>query len=266
MRSKRLIKFGRKNKKLFLVNQVLGIWYCVLLTLMHLSGSTGAAFNDIEVIENRIHAYWEKENTTAVWDKSSLNFQNDVGFQCASGFYSVIKNGGDKDMQGPTTFVLYFNGDKDPNKNNLGTEIGRGTVPGLKSGESFMLTYLQESIPSAGKYKFMAFQRPGHNGTGELWGNEITVNEKQLKVCQGSDSAKNEGVMVEDSITNIDNEVSDNFEHSPVEVTNSDGNSDESKELINNPKEVDSDGNGIHHKNDISNPIIDVTESKNTLN
>jgi YqxM protein len=228
---------------------------------MHLSSSTGAAFNDIEVIENRLHVYWEKENTTIAWDKSSLEFQNSVGYQCASGFYSVIKNGGDKDMQGPTTFVLYFNGDKDPNKNNLGNEIGRGTVPGLKSGESFMLTYLPESIPSAGKYKFMVFQRPGHNGTGELWSDAISINEKQLKVCKDRDSSTNETNTVEDSITN--KEITNNNKLTPVEETVSDW---DSNDLISTPKEKIEE-NTVNIKTELedpliekSNPIIDITE------
>jgi YqxM protein len=219
-------KFRNKNNKLFLAIQILGIWYCVLLTTIYLSSSTGAAFNDVEVIENHLHVFWDKKNPVN-GDKSSLEFQNSVGFQCARGFYSLIKNVGDKDMQGPSTFVLYYNENKDPNKNDTGIEISTGTVPALKSGESIELTYLPELKPNSGNYKFMAFQRTGHEGSGELWGDPISVKDNQINACEQWQPDTEEEKPVGKSKENIQ---ATNNEQNPIVKSNSDLESNDSED------------------------------------
>jgi YqxM protein len=179
MRNTRLRRFRNRHKKLLITFQVFCIWYCTLFTANYLTTTTRAYFNDIEVIENRIHVKWDE-----VWDKSSLKFIGSVGFNCTVGFQSLIKNGGDEDMQGPSTYILYYKETGSPNKNDPGIEIARGSIPALNSGDSINLTYLPEVKPSPGTYKFMAFQRPGHNGEGELWGDEINVSNNQINACE----------------------------------------------------------------------------------
>jgi YqxM protein len=257
MRSKRLTKFKKKNKRLFLVTQVLGIWYCVLLTVIYLSSSTGAAFNDVEVIENRLHVFWENDDSSANGDKSSLKFQNKVGFECTTGFYSLIKNVGSKDMQGTTTFVLYYNASEDPNRKKLGIEVGRGTIPALKSGESFNLTYLPELIPSSGNYKFMAFQRTGHEGSGQLWSDPISVSDNQIKVCdQWMDTGKEE-TKVNERIDAINNNEPNSVDSTTSDVSNNtykqeinDVNSNVPNKLISDPNTEKNMDATIHEVND----------------
>jgi YqxM protein len=202
MRNTRLRRFRKNNVKLFLALQIICIWYCTLFTANYLTSTTGAYFSDIEVIENSFRVSLDVENTE--WDKSSLEFvesktkskgESIVGFNCNEGFYSLLKNGGDSDMRGSSTFVLYYTEKGSPNKNNLGIEIGSGIIPALKSGESIKLSFLTESMPDEGTYKFMAYQRPGHPGIGELWGTEINVDDNQIIACQWkSDTEEKTGV------------------------------------------------------------------------
>jgi YqxM protein len=202
MRITRLRRFRKKNAKLFLAIQIICIWYCTLFTANYLTSTTGAYFNDIKVIGNSFQVSPDEEKTE--WDKSSLEFvesgknfkgESNVGFNCIDGFYSLLKNGGDRDMKGPSTFVLYYTEKGSPNKNDLGIEIGRGSIPALKSGESVKLSFLTASMPAKGTYKFMAFQRPGHPGIGELWGAEFNLNDNQIKACQWkSDTEEKMGV------------------------------------------------------------------------
>jgi YqxM protein len=211
MRITRLRRFRKKNAKLFLALQIICIWYCTLFTANYLTSTTGAYFSDIEVIENSFQVSLDVENTE--WDKSSLEFvgsekkskgEGIVGFNCIDGFYSLLKNGGDKDMKGSSTFVLYYTEKGSPNKNNLGIEIGRGSIPALKSGESIKLSFLTESIPANGTYKFMAYQRPGHPGIGELWGMEIYVDDNQINACQWKSDTEEKTDVKSKSTNDID--------------------------------------------------------------
>jgi YqxM protein len=193
MRSTRLRRFKNKNKKLLILLQIFCIWYCSLITVKYLTSATEAYFHDGEEIENQLHAAWQAvpppNPEPILWDRSSLKFENAAGFDCVAGFYNFLKNGGDQAMKGPSTFVLYYQATGSPTPNNPGMEIARGEISILKKGQSIKLSFLPQDKPSKGTYKFMAYQRPGHPGNGELWGSEIIVTDTQLNACKHWESS-----------------------------------------------------------------------------
>jgi len=103
------------------------------------------------------------------WDKSSLSFKGSCTGDC-----KVVKaqvcNTGDRDMQGTSTWELYYAETGNP-KN--GTVIATGTIPALKAGQCTDLTYDPQYV--SGNYMFMAYQRPGHPGKGVLWSEQCSI-------------------------------------------------------------------------------------------
>ncbi|MDF2856928.1 MAG: amyloid fiber anchoring/assembly protein TapA, partial [Neobacillus sp.] len=198
IRKTRMKKFKPKGKKLVLAIQFVAVWYLLILTGSYLTTDTGAYFNDVEVIEEKLGAAddFDRNEVGEEWDRSSLSFSNFGGF-CSKDYpgiiFSEIVNGGDQDMAGTTKYYLYRVdiGEDGPNKNNLGELIASGDVPILQGENSSqnkaILTFkpnLNEIKP--GKYKFKADQRPNHGNPNndpnkekdhETWGPEITVTE-----------------------------------------------------------------------------------------
>jgi YqxM protein len=207
--------------------QIICIWYSALFSLNYLTSTTGAYFNDVKVIENYIQA-WVEEPEPANWDKSSLKFQNNDRFDCSNGFQSVLKNKG-RDMEGPSTFVLYYQESGSPTSKNPGIEIKSGKIPAIKSGESYTLSFLPEVKLKNGTYKFMAYQRPKHPGRGQLWAGEIIVTDKQINACNWNSNSLSQN-FEEEIITTNEN---DNFqttdesknEQKPIDNTNDDNDS-----------------------------------------
>ena len=96
------------------------------------------------------------------WDKSSLQF---VGSTTVSnGIVSATICNYGETMMGTTTWELW-QADKGNPKN--GAVIASGTVNALASGECQVLEYNVGGL--GGNFKFEAYQRPGHPGTGVLW-------------------------------------------------------------------------------------------------
>jgi YqxM protein len=182
IRYPRIEKFRSKTKRLSFFLKLTSIWYILIGTGIYLTSNTNASFNDVKTISYQIQT--QGETTDAQWDNSSLQFvKGKSGFDCNTYFYQQLINNGAK-MQGTSTYVVYYqNSGSAPNSNNPGTEVFRGTIPALNSGESIRLIYKPTGLPGTGTYKFMAFQRSGHPGQGDLWGDGIQVSDTQIKAC-----------------------------------------------------------------------------------
>ena len=143
-----------------------------------IEGSEGDQFTDVVTASgtdddgNPVEASDDATVTVIeeAWDHSSLYFDEDYGCQgdCEE-ISALVCNGADsEDMEGPTTWELYWIASGNP-KN--GVVIASGTIEPLAAGECQLLTYNPADNPNgpSGNYMFKAYQRPGHPGQGELW-------------------------------------------------------------------------------------------------
>lgn len=203
--------------------KALFVWYLIIVTGTGMITFTNAAVNDVEKLENHLGAgYW-------VWDRSSLQFseaQQDYGF-CANGIkglFSKITNVGDRPMAGTTPFEInYVLSGPGPNAINPGVKVYTGEIPALKNGESVLLQMNDLSLVKPGKYKFKAYQRPGHSDPQnnnpnadlrEIWGQyEIIISQSQLDACKGvptlNSETNEEGKTTEDEQSSSDQTKND---------------------------------------------------------
>ena len=117
------------------------------------------------------------------WDKSSLYFSAGCDGDCEE-ITATVCNGADSgDMQGTTTWELYWIASGNPKD---GTVIASGTINALAADECQVLTYNPADNPNgaSGNYMFKAYQRPGHPGTGELWSDAC---ELDCEACEDGD-------------------------------------------------------------------------------
>ncbi len=105
------------------------------------------------------------------WDKSSLIF-HDINGNCEE-IYATFCNGeigsNNAPMTGQTWYEVYYIESGNP-KN--GVVVDSGVFGPLGTEECETLTHNQAE---AGVYKFKAYQRPGHPGTGHVWSDSIDV-------------------------------------------------------------------------------------------
>ncbi len=147
----------------------------------------------INVTENHtIHAIF----APLTWDKSSLGFTwagtNDATQVCAT-----VKNGDDSGaMQGEVDWELhYVESGQAPGPQNDKEEniIARGKITALVQGGSYDICWPESGQVGPGIYKFKAYQRPGHPGTGSFWSDEIDINttfvEEPVNTDQTEESA-----------------------------------------------------------------------------
>ncbi len=135
------------------------------------------AYFDIEnSIGNEFEA-WSFCQDEDEWDKSSLEFQDSWHDEDDNLAKAEIKNVGDEDMEGTSTWELYYSSSKNPMW--WGQKVDSGTVQSLDSGESAILESGSVGSHGSGKYKFKAYQRDEHPGTGVLWSEEIVVSEEE---------------------------------------------------------------------------------------
>jgi YqxM protein len=159
IRNSRLRKFRKKGKKLIIAAQIVAIWYLLILSVSYLTTNTGAAFNDIEVIENSLHVQWDKQPEQPdnnEWDKSSLDFDGSKAWVEGNKVYSTIKNAGDRANSTSTwRFYLY----KMINNKPSGEPVAEGVVPLIQSGEEGIIS---ATVTENGEFQF-AIRRPqGH--------------------------------------------------------------------------------------------------------
>ncbi|WP_330948838.1 amyloid fiber anchoring/assembly protein TapA [Virgibacillus sp. MG-45] len=203
MRLKRYKKFQKRYRRTKVGFQLLLVWACVLLAGTYFNTYTNASFNDIEDVSNYLHVDWEQEEEPGdpdeEWDKSSLvamEGDGSFGFTCNSGtveLFSMIKNKEDSsDMAGPSTFDIQYAPfeEKGPNNGHPGETIYSGEIPALESGETVTLRFSANEL-RPGKYKFKAYQRPGHPGNSTPWGGMIELTVEDLNNCLGNQTTVN---------------------------------------------------------------------------
>ncbi|MBN1453496.1 MAG: right-handed parallel beta-helix repeat-containing protein [Anaerolineales bacterium] len=112
----------------------------------------------------------KKNGEPPEWDKSSLIFTEGCDGDCDQITVTVCNGAGSEDMEGSTTWELYWIASGNPKD---GTVIDNGTIDPLAAGECQVLTYNPADNPNgaSGNYMFKAYQRPGHPGEGVLWSN-----------------------------------------------------------------------------------------------
>lgn len=187
------------------------IHYTLLFAASHLVSSTSSSLNDVEFYALELMANWdvevEDEENGLSWDQSSLKFVAGGDEWDEDGhlrIFGVVMNGDDsKPMQGVVNYELFF---AEKGNAKSGTIIESGEIPALAPGETFTLYH---KPTASGNYKFKAYQRPGHPGKGELWGDGtdgVVVNTSGLEVDQ------NQG---------LTQEPSDDVNDVPIDETNS---------------------------------------------
>ncbi|MCD4840285.1 amyloid fiber anchoring/assembly protein TapA [Neobacillus sedimentimangrovi] len=177
MRSKRVRKFRSRARKILIAGQLVSIWYVLILTGAYLTSTTGAAFNDIEVIKNSLHANWDTDNND--WDKSSLDFDGTKAWAEGNTVYTTVKNAGDRANSTSTwRYFLYKVVDGKP----VGNPVATGVVPIIQSGK---MGTISATVTENGNYRFTIRRPLGHpaknnpdaNGHTYIgWSQLITVN------------------------------------------------------------------------------------------
>jgi len=127
-----------------------------------------------------VQAYQDPGNLASggsieVWDKSSLVFLYSGACEGDCNLISAWVENHGSDMQGPTTFEVWYSATGNPMTAPDRQLVYTGVIPALPSRGTFQLTY----VPTmTGNYKFRAIQREGHPGSGDLWSQTCYV------ICQ----------------------------------------------------------------------------------
>lgn len=166
-------KYRKKYKKLFIILQVVAIWYAMVLSVSLVTTNTAAYFSDKNTATTEITTapYW--------WDKSELKFigKNTQNVkECALHEISVeIKNIG-SDMTGETEYEVLYT-DKGNPSNPHGQKVAEGKFGPLSENEIFELSH---EAQEDGFYKFKAFQRDGfkdnYDKRVEIWSEKVHLN------------------------------------------------------------------------------------------
>lgn len=113
----------------------------------------------------------------STWDKSSLTFTGSTG-SCERVEASIKNTGdlGDGDMDGPSNYEVHY-WPLGSSTGSGGAIIATGTIAPLKGQETGTISYNPNDNPNGavGQYKFKAYHREGHPGTGELWSDTVTI-------------------------------------------------------------------------------------------
>ncbi|KGP89869.1 hypothetical protein N780_09475 [Pontibacillus chungwhensis BH030062] len=163
---------GTKHKQTFIIFQVAVLNCSIFVSSMYVSTPTNASFIDVETARTHIQAgVWEVDDDSD-WDKSSLEFLNSGTKEEPSlMIYAVIGNGEDSgSMEGPVSYEVYYSPEGNPKNGEIKYT---GEISPLKIGEEATLEF---TPAQSGNYKFKAYQRTGHPGTGELWSETIVIN------------------------------------------------------------------------------------------
>ncbi|MFP5115017.1 amyloid fiber anchoring/assembly protein TapA [Bacillaceae bacterium C204] len=257
IRKSRLKKYGKKNRKVLIVAQLLGIGYIFTFGIGFLTTNTGAYFNDETKTTVTFQAgTWETE-----WDKSSLKFtRNDQTFEsCNQKEITVTLTNTGSDMEGPSRYEVYYIDKGNPKD---GEKVADGVIEPILANKSSSLKY---TASKPGNYKFRAFQRPNHafkDESQDLWSDTITITcktkssnetqQNQINNNQGEQTETqpteninendNKSLKPEDSETNQTEKIDSpqNEEKPEVDDTNQ---TDDSVPSQNDPEPEDADTN-----------------------
>jgi YqxM protein len=186
IRQTRFKQFRKKTTGLVIVIQMLAIWYIMILTGTYLTTDTGAYFNDVEILENSLHANWdENPPNDGIWGKSSLK-EVSIRGTCEEGINGRFTNTGESVNHELTKYEVYWNDIGNPKD---GAVIKTGYFPIPNKGESYDIYY---KPLNNGKYTIKAYHETGHaNGNGEgkgPWSDEITITDCAAPPVKDNDS------------------------------------------------------------------------------
>jgi len=199
IRYTRLKKFKKQGKKLAIASQIVAIWYLSVLSISYLTSDTGAYFNDIEIIENSLHANWDNPDDGS-WGKSSLK-EAGQGGSC-EGIYAIFTNTGESVDHELTKYEIYYS-ETDGNIKD-GEVVKEGTFPIPDKGETYKIEYQQTQN---GYYRFKAYHETGHGnkeGSSDKgpWSEKIHITD--CKVEKTSSDNNNENPESEDQETSTE--------------------------------------------------------------
>ncbi|WP_223701370.1 amyloid fiber anchoring/assembly protein TapA [Sutcliffiella deserti] len=245
----RIKRFRNKEKKLMILSQVIAIWYFTILTTNYLTSDTGARFNDVEVIENQLHAKWdvgeEPPEDNDEWDKSSLDFDNSEAWAESCDIYTTIFNAGDK---ANTTSTWRYYVYKVVDGREVGEPVATGIVPTIQSGESGII---KSEVTEDGEYKFRVRRPLDHPA-------KNNPNEDGYTFIGWSEKVEVSGCAAQQEDDEINNPLPEEDITSPSEVINLSTN--EANDIITltweNPSDEDFSHNKVYRNND-TNPIED---------
>ncbi len=168
---RKLYKSKVKVKDLKSMSKItLGLFMLALGMTLFRYDLTKAIFNDEEENKGVISTgTWEP--TPEEWDKSSLHFNEEFGCvtSCELIEAKVCNEEGSEEMQGPSSWELYFADSGNPKEGEITTS---GAINPLAGGVRQDLSFETEI---QGNYMFKAYQRPEHPGPGELWSEDCEV-------------------------------------------------------------------------------------------
>jgi YqxM protein len=207
IRKKRMEKFKKKNKMIIIAAQLVSVWYLLIITGSYLTTNTGAYFNDVEVIENSLHAKWDEEYPPddGIWERSSLK-EVTQGGTCEKGIYARFKNTGESVGHELTKYEIYWIESGNPKKD--GVVVKTGTFPIPNHGETYDISY---KPTKNGVYQFKAYHETGHNFDSESekgpWSDQINVSD--CSVVPEDDGEGEKDTKPEPPVTEFLGEVSD---------------------------------------------------------
>lgn len=253
IRYMRMKKYRKKGRKLLFFTQVIAIWYITVFTANYLTSDTGAAFNDVEVIKNKLHVKWDlPESDVDTWDNSSLDMNGSQVSADGCSIYVTIKNDGDEANSISTWryFVYKLDGNGDPS----GEPVNTGIVPVIESGQP---GEIESNVLENGEYKLRVRRPLGHKGNNQPdengysylgWSDVIEVNG-----CQ--EDQEDEG-----NPEDVGN--SDNDSKPPSEVTNISGVMSETSIVLTWTNPIDEDFSHVRiYKNQVGTPLVEELTS-----
>ncbi|SDP76515.1 TasA anchoring/assembly protein, partial [Litchfieldia salsa] len=122
------------------------------------------------LMHTNLPVYAEKgSGKSDAWGKSSL-VSIGQGGTCVE-LFAYIKNGGSGDMRGTVNYEVYFSTSGNPKNGSI---IGSGQVGPLVSGVTATINHVPKI---GGIFMFKVYQEEGHPGIGELWSEQIVIEE-----------------------------------------------------------------------------------------
>ncbi|MUV38594.1 Protein ORF73 [Lentibacillus sp. JNUCC-1] len=172
MRSKRVIKFGKKNRLLIILMKTSFIFYLVLFTAGYMISSTTAHFSSTTQISQQVAT-----GTWSIWDGSDLAFTEVIDqaeVSCPAEITTVISNKGEGAMEDTSLYEVYYSETGNPQEDGAAVALnaGEGIIDVLEAGEMAELTY---ETDQPGFYQFVIHQREDHPRDAQVWSEKIEV-------------------------------------------------------------------------------------------
>jgi len=176
----------RKKKMMYLIMiQLIAIYTGLVFWTLNFQSQTSAAYNDVEHLTFYIAADWpikdknkKNKKNKGKHDKSSIYFIQQTT-DCQNRLLTAaIQNAHHSNpMKNQAVYEVYWSDNGKPIPKYGGQKIHSGTVPKLRSGETFTLAV---KVEKAGQYAF----KISHSGH-EIWSKTFQVDEKCFDKLKG---------------------------------------------------------------------------------